>query len=1022
MPSIDVLLQQIKERINYERFYSELLAPEELRGRGTERTAKCVFHDDSNPSLGINIEEGLYICRVPSCGARGDFVEFYRKRRSLSFREAVLELARYVGINPDMDERSAESTSSVMEANERMLQAFQRADRPENAGTPEVDRIIDPDVVNGAHRRLLMQSQELGWLDTVRGLTRATVERFKLGHDGQRFYIPITNAEGGYVNIRKYKPRAPGHEKMISYRTGYGEARLFPLQMLQEEGPIYLFEGEMDALLGAQHGLNAMTCTGGAGTWRAVWNDMFRNRQVIICYDVDEAGRRGATHVAQQLYGIVESVRVLRLPLTEPAGADFTDYIVGHGHSIVDFMELAQMAPEYTGSERADPIHQEPTEVHLSQASHARYYNVPVRMQVVVSGKTMAPYLLPRTVRLECGTHMGYGNICNKCKVQENGAPLTLEMHYDSNEVLQFCNVNEDTLKRKLKAKAGVPGRCTYAETKVIEAMNVEEVQLIPEIDRSEEEQPYVTRTAFYLGHGLKTNRSYIVTGITAPVPSDQHATHLLHDATPAQNSIDSFTLDEAVVRELSVFSVPDTGGLTSPLWAKLADLHEDMERVTGIFERRDLMLATDLTYHSVLCFQFQGQWLARGWCELLIIGDSRTGKTTVVSNMMQYYGAGEFTSGENTSYAGLVGGLHQIGTTWNVSWGKMPLNDRRLVTIDEASNLPHEQIGRMSAMRSSGVAEVTKIHTEKTSARTRAIYITNPRSPRPLSTFSQGVIAVKEMVGAPEDVARFDMVVAVSSTDVSLDVVNARRERQSTEILSPRLCHQRVMWAWSRRKEQVHFTEEAVEHLLRRATEQGREYRHATEIPLVEPNEQRIKLARLAVAAAAMFFSTDERGEVVRVRKEHVQFAFEFTEKLYSKPSLGFKEYAANAKRRYELDDPRSLIPTIIRREPGAARALMEQEQLTQRDLQEILGYDERSQLRGALATLRDTGFVRRIGTSCYVKTPAAINWLRAEMAGGHDSFRENMMAAAHEVLAAQDLAHQHGAAEDDDAEGPEW
>jgi hypothetical protein len=50
----------------------------------------------------------------------------------------------------------------------------------------------------------------------------------------------------------------------------------------------------------------------------------------------------------------------------------------------------------------------------------------------------------------------------------------------------------------------------------------------------------------------------------------------------------------------------------------------------------------------------------------------------------------------------------------------------------------------------------------------------------------------------------------------------------------------------------------------------------------------------------------------------------------------------------------------------------------LTQRDLQEILGYDDRDEMRKALTTLRESGFLRRVGSSYYVKTSGANAWLR--------------------------------------------
>ena len=71
----------------------------------------------------------------------------------------------------------------------------------------------------------------------------------------------------------------------------------------------------------------------------------------------------------------------------------------------------------------------------------------------------------------------------------------------------------------------------------------------------------------------------------------------------------------------------------------------------------------------------------------------------------MKHYQLGEFVTGENTSFAGLIGGMQQNQKRWFVSWGKIPLNDRRLVILDEASGLSKRDISNMSGVRSSGIA-----------------------------------------------------------------------------------------------------------------------------------------------------------------------------------------------------------------------------------------------------------------------------------------------------------------------------
>lgn len=999
MPSADSLTVQIRARIDYEAIFGQFLT---LHGTGAERNARCIFHDDRLPSMSVNVEEGLYCCHNPDCGASGDIFTFYQRVRSLTFIEAVHELARMVGLDPERrsagggdrphgagDGRHADQSPSgaAGAADEDALLAdyLQRLSGQE-ARTATEEHVIDEAIVEAMHHRLVHTASLLEFLEMRRGLTRATVERFKLGHDGQRYYIPIRDEQGRCVNIRRYKPDARDATfKMISWRQGYGEARLFPVNLLDDRTPVFLFEGEMDCLLAQQMGLNALSTTGGAGTWRDVWNTLFDGRRVVICYDNDRAGHTGAARIASAIHPHAEWVKVVTVPLAEPSGADFTDFIVGHGHTLGDFLSLVEHAPHFQPtpeSEAAARTGIEPVDLHLSAASEAEHYNRPVRVKVMVSGKTTAPFLVPREVRMGCPTVVrGTMPMCERCPVAAAAASITKRIEFENNDVLHFTNTPEAALQRSLKAKVGIPVKCGYARSEVLEAMNVEEVQLIPEIERTDAATPYVTRAAYFLGHGLQTNQSYLMTGITVPEPKRQLATHLIHSAVQSQSNIDAFRLTDDVVQRLRAFNPTEPG--MAGLWSKLGVIYDDLERMTRIYQRRDLMLAVDLTFHSIISFTFQGDRLVRGWCEALIIGDSRTGKTTITKRMMDHYGAGEFTTGENTTLAGLVGGLHQVGTSWALQWGRIPLNDRRLLTVDEAGNLPQEQISRMSSMRSSGVAEIIKVHTERTNARTRQVWISNPRSPRPLSSFSQGVLAVRELIGAPEDIARFDLVVTAATGDVPLSVVNAPRHAESAETFTAELCHQRVMWAWSRTGDQIVWAPGSETEVLRLATEQGEKYRYATEVPLVEPNEQRVKLARLAVATAALFFSASEDGSRVIVRPEHVQFAHTYLEMLYAKPSLSFAEYAEQQRQHYELSDVEAVRRIILGRNRFAPRAMMQQEQFTQRDLGELLGIGDRDALREAVATLRDAGFLRRYGSSFYVKTPAAIRWLRVELGG---------------------------------------
>jgi DNA primase len=65
-----------------------------LSGRGRWRSSLCPFHDDTRPSLRVNVETGAYRCMA--CGARGgDVLDFHRARHGLSFPQAARDLGAW---------------------------------------------------------------------------------------------------------------------------------------------------------------------------------------------------------------------------------------------------------------------------------------------------------------------------------------------------------------------------------------------------------------------------------------------------------------------------------------------------------------------------------------------------------------------------------------------------------------------------------------------------------------------------------------------------------------------------------------------------------------------------------------------------------------------------------------------------------------------------------------------------------------------------------------------------------------
>jgi hypothetical protein len=94
-------------------------------------------------------------------------------------------------------------------------------------------------------------------------------------------------------------------------------------------GPeVILVEGEWDLLCAFDHGFTqAVSHTGGAGTWLPEWTPMFAGKQITICYDRDIIGLRGAAKAARALWPVAARVQLVDLPLPgTPGEKDLSDY------------------------------------------------------------------------------------------------------------------------------------------------------------------------------------------------------------------------------------------------------------------------------------------------------------------------------------------------------------------------------------------------------------------------------------------------------------------------------------------------------------------------------------------------------------------------------------------------------------------------------------------------------------------------------------------------------------------------
>lgn len=825
-----------------------------------ELKCKCPGHSDETPSCAVSISKRLFKCHAAHCGITGDFVTF-------------LALAQ-------------KKTRSDVVADLRL-----RYDLEDNA--------IDSETVERWHQAIWAAPHMLKELRD-RAVNETIIRERRLGYDGERITIPVPDSMGNCVNVRKYLPGAPSAKKMKNMR-GRGKVRLYPYDQLKYDD-IILSAGEIKAIVTAHmlnpHGIGAICATAGEGAWESHLSTLLEGKRVWFAFDIDQGGRVGVNRIAPQILPVVKNRELfdilLPLDIQKYPHGDTSDYWGPCGHSVEDFLQLMKEATKWEPKVIVTTIEDdglEPAESHLSSVTSADNTGRKVGVRAVVAAKTESPYIVPKTVECDCSRDQA---LCQICPVyattpdKDTGlAELTISAQ--SSGLLGMIDTPKKDMREATRLALGVPA-CKVVQFREREWYNVEDVRLTPQLSISSRSHDHVMRPAYYVGHGIKDNSSYKFTGRVYPHPKNQQAVLLAHVAEACEDNLDTYDPTDEDLRSLDIFR--PTAWTLEAVTKKLEHLYEDLEtNVTNIYMRRPLHLTIDLAYHSPLLLPYEGRSV-KGWVEVLVEGDSSQGKSDMVTRLMEHYGLGEKVVCKGATVPGLLGGLIQSGSRWLVNWGVIPLHDRRLVVLDELKGATTEVISKLTDMRSSGIAEIPKIERRRTHARTRLIAVSNPRGAKSLDGYSFGVEAIQELIGSLEDIRRFDFVYLVAASQVDPTKLNHLLEHRPTvdHVYSADACRSCILYAWTRKTDQIQFEDEARATIAKEAVRLSTEYTES--MPLIDRGSIRLKLARLATSLAARTFSTDESRQVLVVRKCHVEYIAKFIDETYSSTVFGYKDY----------------------------------------------------------------------------------------------------------------------------------
>ncbi len=868
------MVQIISQRIEVVSFFREYFP--EWDGRFGHKV-KCPFHDDQDPSFKIN-DDGSWKCFGCGAGA-GGVIKFFQKVRNIpTFNQAVSELWQTY-ISPPI------SDGVIAQQQQTLKLAKEFRERLEKSRGWDFEKLF-----------------ALGL-----GMTK----------DGNRLSIPVHDQYGQCINVMYLNVlKTKGYKHTVPFQADRPVGRLWPIPLLADQKKnVILCEGYRDALFLLSRGIAAFTI--GASTYHLQQCDinLLDGRDVVIIYDVDDPGRKASKRIAEQilLKGHAAGVKVVTLPIQEADHTDISDWMLKEGNAESNLASVIGNTPYYkpfipvsidmrTVLEGAGKGHSPPSSsnsppdlVPLQEVRSSRLFGKRWRAGAVVLSKDNTTYYVPLMYKCRC---MRYKEKCSKTECPLANAEehtITFQMDTKDTRMIRFIESSDREQGVCIKDMLGVPLGCQLLIDPV-ETCGVTKVLLGAPMNEHgpSENTEAVQVLGYYFGLNVRSNMTYLWGGYSAKHPKDNSMVAILTESDSMSTTLDSFELTDAIRESLSVFRVEEGKNVRE----YLADYYNHCARsITGIKERPLIHMAIDLVFFSPVSFEFNQDFLRKGSLDVLVFGDPRTGKNLIADGFRNYYEHGEVVSGENVSHMNLIGGIKSTKKFRGLQWGRFAMRNRDTVIVDEMSAIKAEDIGLLSRVRSEGIADLDKdgIH-QKTDALCGILWLSNPRDRRMMGEYQYGVQALKTLIPHPEDISRFDYVAAVASGEVASEVINVNGQIREKHRFTKEACHDLILWVKSRRPDQIQFTSDATNYILREAIVFGKMYSDDIQLTLAE--NVRFKIAKVAASIAGRIFSCDETGQTMVVTESCAKVAAEFLHELYASETLGYKLFSELTKK----------------------------------------------------------------------------------------------------------------------------
>ena len=324
-----VKLNEIRNSVNIVDVISSYI---NLTPKGKNYFGVCPFHDDNNPSMSVSPDKQIYKCF--SCGATGTVFKFIMDYENISFKEAVQKVADKGGIQIEIHQTSKkkENTNLYKIYNLSLKYYINNLNTPKGKEAKEYlkNRKINEEIIKEFQIGLsLTDRNTLATILTKKYKPNDILKTGLIGKSDYGYYdlfrerimFPLYDLSGKVVaysgriynkkdNSKYFNTRETEIFKKGELLYNYHRAR----DIARRKNQIIIMEGFMDVIRAHSVGIKNVVATMGTAVTNIQANLIKRMaKEIILCFDGDEAGAKATKSCAEELNKIGITPKVIRL-------------------------------------------------------------------------------------------------------------------------------------------------------------------------------------------------------------------------------------------------------------------------------------------------------------------------------------------------------------------------------------------------------------------------------------------------------------------------------------------------------------------------------------------------------------------------------------------------------------------------------------------------------------------------------------------------------------------------------------